>query len=529
MPPNARRAAELLVADVRRLRVLVDDLMELSRFDARAERAELERVDLGSAVRAIVAARLPGADVDTPPDPVVVAADVRRLDRIVGNLLDNARDHAGEASVSVSVDTDGGEARLGVADRGPGVQPGALEHLFDRFYKADPSRHGGGSGLGLAIAAEHAALLGGSLGAANRAGGGLEVTLRLPVTGSLPERDGPDTDVRRTPPGRPASRGPQHAPCVPPPKPSNLLAALALLAAACSPASWPLGAVATPPPSEQPSLDRRATSPPPRRRHRGPTSSGAHQPPARPREATSPSPTSTGTTTVRAYFFLGSFSDNAGLVPVLREIPRTPAVGAAAMTALLAGPNDAELGARPAMYTTIPEGTRFLGLRIDAGVATVNLSREFEGGGGSASILGRLAQVVYTLTQFPTVQSVRFELDGAPVTVFSGEGVVLDQPVGRADYTDQLPAVFVDRPAWGGVLGSPARLVGMANVFEATFRVRILDGAGHKLADTPAMATCGTGCWGTFDVTVPYASSRQRAGGRFRSTSHPPRTGRSRT
>jgi hypothetical protein len=156
------------------------------------------------------------------------------------------------------------------------------------------------------------------------------------------------------------------------------------------------------------------------------------------------------------------------------------------------------------MYTVIPEGTRFLGLRIDAGIATVNLSREFESGGGSASVLGRLAQVVYTLTQFPTVTGVRFELDGEPVTVFSGEGVLLDSPVDRSDYTDQLPAVFVDRPAWGGNLGNPARLVGMANVFEAAFHVRILDAGGHSLADGPAMASCGTGCWGTFDVTIPY-------------------------
>jgi K+-sensing histidine kinase KdpD len=69
----------------------------------------------------------------------------------------------------------------------------ALDHLFERFYKADASRHGGSSGLGLAIAAEHAALLGGSLRAVNREGGGLGVTLSLPVTGSLPTGDGVDT------------------------------------------------------------------------------------------------------------------------------------------------------------------------------------------------------------------------------------------------------------------------------------------------------------------------------------------------
>jgi two-component system sensor histidine kinase MtrB len=194
LPRDARRAAELLVADVRRLRVLVDDLMELSRFDARAEQAELEPLDLGAAVRSIVASRLPSARLQVPQDPIVVEADVLRLDRIVGNLLDNARDHAPDSPVEVQVAREGERgaiAAVSVADRGPGVGPEALGHLFDRFYKADASRHEGSSGLGLAIAAEHAALLGGSLAAESRAGGGLAVTLRLPVTRSLPRGDGP--------------------------------------------------------------------------------------------------------------------------------------------------------------------------------------------------------------------------------------------------------------------------------------------------------------------------------------------------
>jgi signal transduction histidine kinase len=197
LAPDARRAAELLVADVRRLRSLVEDLMELSRFDANAEQAVLEPTDLGETVRTIVRARLPAAELHLPPTPIVVAADVRRLDRILGNLLDNARQHAGEGSVDVEVGSAGQDALVSVADRGPGVAPDALGHLFERFYKADPSRHGGSSGLGLAIAAEHAALLGGTLEASNRSGGGLVVTMRLPieaaVTGSLPDGDGGDT------------------------------------------------------------------------------------------------------------------------------------------------------------------------------------------------------------------------------------------------------------------------------------------------------------------------------------------------
>jgi hypothetical protein len=272
---------------------------------------------------------------------------------------------------------------------------------------------------------------------------------------------------------------------------SSLVAATLLLSA-CSASTGDLGSVAPPPPSDQPSIELPSPEP-------TPGQSGG--PLVTPGPSAGPSD---DTTTIRAYFFLGSFVDNAGLVPVLREIPKTQAVGAAAMAALIDGPKGAELGARPAMYTTVPDGTRVLGLTIDAGVATVNLSKEFASGGGSASVLGRLAQVVYTLTQFPTIKTVTFELDGEPVSTFSGEGVVLDKPVGRADYTNQLPAIFVDRPAWGGVLGGSARLVGLANVFEATFRVRILDSAGRALAAEPVMASCGTGCWGTFDVTVPY-------------------------
>lgn len=282
----------------------------------------------------------------------------------------------------------------------------------------------------------------------------------------------------------------------------------ALLIAACGPATGDLGGVATPPLSEEPSLEIPSEEPTPGTSATPGTSPGS-TPAVTPGSTPGVEPTpSNETTTVRVYFFLGSFTDNAGLVPVLREIPKTPAVGSAAMAELLKGPNDDEMGARPAMYTAIPEGTRFLGLSINDGVATVDLSREFESGGGSASVIGRLAQVVYTLTQFPTVKGVKFELDGEPVRAFSGEGVILDQAVDRDDYLDQLPVIFVDRPAWGGVLANPTRISGLANAFEATFHVRIADGEGRVLARKKVTATCGTGCWGTFDERIPYTVAR---------------------
>ncbi len=197
LPAESRRAAELLVADVRRLRDLVEELMELSRFDADVEELMTEPVDLGRLVAAVVAARLPAARFAPPDRPVIVESDPRRLERILGNFLDNARDHAGAADVEVEIDVSGDDLIVAVTDRGPGVPDDRLERIFDRFTKLDPSRRasdagGGSSGLGLAIAAEHAALLGGYLQAMNRDGGGLRLEIVLPrdVAGSLPPGDG---------------------------------------------------------------------------------------------------------------------------------------------------------------------------------------------------------------------------------------------------------------------------------------------------------------------------------------------------
>jgi two-component system sensor histidine kinase MtrB len=191
LPPESRRAAELLVADVGRLRTLVEELMELSRFDADAERVALERVDLGRLVETVRASRSPASRFVPLASPVVVDADPRRLERILGNFLDNAKEHAGDADVEIAIEPTEEDIVISVSDRGPGVPPDRLEMIFDRFTKVDPSRSGGSSGLGLAIAAEHAALMGGYLQAMNREGGGLRLELVLPrdVAGSLRARD----------------------------------------------------------------------------------------------------------------------------------------------------------------------------------------------------------------------------------------------------------------------------------------------------------------------------------------------------
>lgn len=283
------------------------------------------------------------------------------------------------------------------------------------------------------------------------------------------------------------------------PTPFAAPVALVLLLAglvACSPGGG-LGSVPSRAPTPAPSV---AQGSPDLTAEPSPSSTPSGEP--TPASSAAPSPNGE-TTVVRAYFYLGGELGSAGLVPLLREVPRTPAVGTAAMNALLTGPTAAESGER-VITSAVPTGSRLLGLTIEDGIATVDLSSEFESGGGSMSITVRLAQVIYTLTQFPTVESVLFRIEGRPVTVFSSEGLILDGPVDRATYQDLLPNIYVDRPAYGAGLGNPARIVGTANVFEAQFLITLIDGHGVVVAETPAMATCGTGCWGTYDVTVPY-------------------------
>ena len=152
------------------------------------------------------------------------------------------------------------------------------------------------------------------------------------------------------------------------------------------------------------------------------------------------------------------------------------------------------------------------GIRIAAGVATADLSSDFVAAGGSASMTGRLAQVVFTLTQFPTVGGVRFEVDGVPTTVFGGEGVVVNDPATRADFHDVLPAVFLNGPPAGGYPSNPARLTGLANTFEANLQITITDAHGLILTETFTTASAGNGVFGDFDTLVAYDVDRPQRG-----------------
>jgi spore germination protein GerM len=288
-----------------------------------------------------------------------------------------------------------------------------------------------------------------------------------------------------------------------------LIGTLIAVLAACNGTTGGLGSVPTAVPTASPGPSGPDLTPAPSPSSE-PSTTPSVEPDATPSTSPSQSPSSAETMIVRAYFVLGGEPGSAGLVPVLRVVPKSAGVAAAAMRALLAGPMAAESG--DSISTGIPAGTQLLGVTIKNNVATVDLSTEFDSGGGSASMHYRLAQVTYTLTQFTTVKSVVFQIDGQTVTVFGSEGIELDGPVGRADFTDQLPSIFVDRPAYGAAIGNPARVTGNANVFEATFRMAILDGSGKTLVDSQVMATCGTGCRGTFDITLRYNVSKAQWG-----------------
>lgn len=197
------RLAELVTGDIARLRQLVDDLLEISRLEAQAAESVPEPVEVGPFISRLVEAhgwsqviRAPAVDRGETPDTraeqpgtrPVLLADKRRLERILVNLVENALLH-GTAPVDVdyrrAASPSAGQRMIEIAvtDHGPGIPVEHLPHVFDRFYKADPSRSSSrGSGLGLAIARENARLLGGDITAANLPHGGARFVVSLPST-----------------------------------------------------------------------------------------------------------------------------------------------------------------------------------------------------------------------------------------------------------------------------------------------------------------------------------------------------------
>jgi signal transduction histidine kinase len=191
--PEVARLGLMVSTDIARLRQLVDDLLEISRLDAQAAETVIEHVDLRPFLVQLVRAH--GWSDMVRVDPTwadagymadagpLVGTDKRRVERIIVNLVENALRH-GAAPVVIEVRQHGDVVHVAVRDSGPGIPTEHLSHIFDRFYKADPSRSSSrGSGLGLAIARENARLLGGDLTVANVPDGGARFVLTLPVAG----------------------------------------------------------------------------------------------------------------------------------------------------------------------------------------------------------------------------------------------------------------------------------------------------------------------------------------------------------
>ncbi|WP_406383476.1 ATP-binding protein [Streptomyces sp. NBC_01618] len=182
LDPMIAPAVQLVVSETRRLNDLVENLMEVTRFDAGTARLVLDTVDVADQVTACIDVRawLDAVDLDAERG-MMVRLDPRRLDVILANLIGNALKHGG-SPVRVAVRTEGDELVIEVRDHGPGIPEDVLPHVFDRFYKASASRpRSEGSGLGLSIAMENAHIHGGDITAANSPDGdGAVFVLRLP-------------------------------------------------------------------------------------------------------------------------------------------------------------------------------------------------------------------------------------------------------------------------------------------------------------------------------------------------------------
>jgi germination protein M len=191
---------------------------------------------------------------------------------------------------------------------------------------------------------------------------------------------------------------------------------------------------------------------------------------------TGPTTAPAETTDIRVYWLR-----DGKVWPALREIGQTDALAQAALDELLAGPTEQE-GADLQFTTAIPEDVEGVVASIEDGVAAVELSVDLPD--------EPLAQVVYTLTQFVTVESV--DIQGNTLT--------------RADFEDLTPAILVESPLAFEEVTSPLRVTGTANTFEATFSYELTDTDGLIVDENFVTATSGTGTRGTFDFTTePYA------------------------
>jgi len=151
----------------------------------------------------------------------------------------------------------------------------------------------------------------------------------------------------------------------------------------------------------------------------------------------------------------------------------------------------------------VPDGTVVLGVDVDGGIATVDFSNQFTSGGGSMAMEGRVAQIVWTVTQFDGIDGVRFAVEGTVIDYLGGEGIDVSEPRTRANTTSMLPAILIEQPAHGATVDVPFTLAGMGMVFEGEFMYTIVDADGRiVLEDFTRALMPEIGVHGPFEVPI---------------------------
>ena len=227
-------------------------------------------------------------------------------------------------------------------------------------------------------------------------------------------------------------------------------------------------------------------------------------------------------------YLFGPQTDEGGpfLVTVARYLPG-PAptdvelLAADAVDQLLLGPTAAEMAQTPPFSSNAPAGTtRVAPVAVTDGVAVVDLSGTFDDGGGSASMIGRLAELTFSVTAVEGIDTVDLHLDGVDIDVFSGEGLDISDDLTR-DYflptvtdvigADVVPGLFVERPAWFEYVESPIDVTGMGRAFEGDFRWQLYDRDGLLLAEGNSMVGGGPE-FAPMSFSVNYTVSQPQLG-----------------
>ena len=237
------------------------------------------------------------------------------------------------------------------------------------------------------------------------------------------------------------------------------------------------------------------------------SASNVTAPPATPTPSASPS-SGPSTTSLTIYFVR-----NGALGVAERVTASTTAPATAAMKTLLGGPSGAEVSG--GLSSDIPAGTSLNSLSLDAGTATVDLSSDFAAPAANAVAARRVAQVVFTLTRFPTVARVALLVDGKPLTEIpsggtegSPDALTVDGPQARTQpWTSFEPAIFVEDPGAGAALTNPFVLSGSASVFEGSFTARLVDSSGRRVASATVQASRGAPGRGRFSQTIAFSTA----------------------